>query len=477
MEEKGHALLSERFKDHFPYEPTKCQSKAMERIARFLALSSAGDSYVLKGYAGTGKTTLIAVLVDVLKKEGLSSVLLAPTGRAAKVVSSYALQPAFTIHRRIYRTRIKDGVYAGFSLNPNKSKNTLFIVDEASMISEGTTSLNFKGNNLLEDLITFVKSGENCKLIFVGDSAQLPPVGESKSPALDARRLMEKYSVRTGTFELTEVVRQSSETGILFNATQIRDHIRNDQSCPKLDLNFDDFKKVEAFDLPEILMDSYRSNGPDEVIVVCRSNLTALNYNKQIRYQGLYFDDELSVGDRLMCVKNNYFWLEQQSSLGFIANGDTMIVIAVRSIKKRFGFRFADLTLQIADQPNQPSFDAVIILDSLYSKGPSLAVEDFKKLYQEIVNSSENDLTASEKKKLYSSNVYLNALQVKFAYAVTCHKAQGGQWKTVLIDRGFISSEDHEKVDYQRWLYTAITRATEEVYLIGFSDSELKSSI
>ncbi len=464
---KAEHSFSERILAVFPHLPTAGQKACIGKIGHFLEHSTNGDTYVLRGYAGTGKTTVISSIVGALQTSGLKTVLMAPTGRAAKVVSNYSGRPAFTIHRRIYRTRIKDGTYAGFALNRNKSSNTVFIVDEASMIPEESNDSWIK-NNLLEDLILYVKDGKNCKLLLVGDSAQLPPVGFSESPALDARRIMDKYGVRTGTFELTEVVRQASESGILHNATIIREAIRSDMPIPDLNREFDDFLDINGYEVSEALMDSYKQEGPDEVIVICRSNKTAGNYNRQIRYQGLFFDEEISAGDRLMCVKNNYYWLGNDSPAGFIANGDILVVNTVRTIKEKFGFRFAELTLRLNDQPEQPPFEAMIILESIYSQGPALSKEDNQKLYSAVTRSGQTKLSAAERKKILSEDPYFNSLQVKFAYAVTCHKAQGGQWKSVFIDRGYVTPEIISSKDYSRWLYTAVTRSIDKVQLIGF---------
>jgi AAA domain/UvrD-like helicase C-terminal domain len=468
--------LLERLLKDFPHRPTPGQVACLTRIAGFLEKSSAGDTYVLRGYAGTGKTTIISTLVSSLKQIGTKTVLLAPTGRAAKVVSAYSRKAAFTIHRRIYRTKIKDGVYAGFALNRNSSSDTLFIVDESSMVTEGSSGVNGKkfNGNLLADLITYVRSGKNCRMILVGDTAQLPPVGEDDSPALDARRLMDLYDIRTGTYELTEVVRQEKESGILYNATAIRNSLRINEKCPLMDTGFEDFKTVNAYDLPEILLDSYKNLGADEVIVICRSNKAAGNYNRQIRYQSLFFEDEINVGDRVMCVKNNYFWIDQDATAGFIANGDILSITAIRSINEKYGYRFAELTLGFIDQPDQPGFEATVVLDSIYANGPALSHDDNQKLFHAVLESLPKKLKTAERKSLLASNPYVNALQIKFAYAVTCHKAQGGQWKNVLIDRGFIHADEENSKNNLRWLYTAVTRATEQVNLIGFHESEIK---
>jgi exodeoxyribonuclease-5 len=459
------ARLYDAFLGRIGHEPTNDQSAALKRISRFLAEAEGGDIYVLKGYAGTGKTTLISSIVRTMDSDGVRVVLMAPTGRAAKVLSSYSGRSAFTIHRRIYRTSMKDGMYSGFKRVRNKGKNTLYIVDEASMIT-GTSD--FSGApDLLSDLIQYVKEGDNCRLILVGDSAQLPPVGEILSPALDARALMDRFGIRTGTYELKEVVRQESESGILHNATLIREALRNEEEMPSLDFGFEDFYEVDPTDLPQKLTDSYSAFGPDEVIIICRSNKAAGHYNRQIRYQSLYFDEELSAGDRLMCVRNNYHWIDQGAGAGFIANGDILRVNSVRSYRELHGFRFAEVSVDFVDQDDNSSFEANVILDGLYTNTPSLTREQNQKLYKSVSSKIRSDAGSAERKRLLSGDPCLHALQVKFAYAVTCHKAQGGQWAVVFIDRGLLKEDENDDVEYMRWLYTAVTRATGIVYMIG----------
>ncbi len=455
--------LYEAFLSRIGHEPTGDQSTALHRISRFINGSEGGDLYVLKGYAGTGKTTLIGAIVKTLDSEHVKNVLMAPTGRAAKVLSSYSGKQAFTIHRRIYRTSLKDGLYSGFVRVKNKSKDTVFIVDEASMITGGGS----QGlSDLLSDLIYYVKDGINCRLILVGDSAQLPPVGELLSPALDARSLMDNYGIRTGTYELKDVVRQESESGILINATQIRESIRKEEGMPELDFDFEDFNKVEPVDVPQVLADSYSSFGPDEVVIICRSNRLSNHYNRQIRYQSLYFDEELSAGDRLMSVRNNYHWIDQHSEAGFIANGDILKVNSVRSYREMYGFRFAEVTVEFVDQDYDSSFEVTMILDSLYTNSPALTSDQSQKLYRSVNSGISDQVRSAERKKLLTSDPFLNSLQVKFAYAITCHKAQGGQWSVVFIDKGILKEGEGNDIEYMRWLYTAITRSTGLVYMI-----------
>lgn len=442
--------------------PTGDQAAALKRISRFLAESSDGDAYVLKGFAGTGKTTLISSIVRTLGAEGVKVVLMAPTGRAAKVLSSYSGKPAFTVHRRIYRTSMKDGTYSGFQRVRNKSKDTVFIVDEASMIAGNSI-----GPDLLADLIHYIKDGVNCRLILAGDSAQLPPVGELLSPALDARALMDRFGIRSGTYELKEVVRQEARSGILHNATVIREAISNEEALPDLDYDFEDFHKVAPEDIPQKLNDSYTNFGPDEVIIICRSNRASNHYNRQIRYQSLYFDEELSAGDRLMCVKNNYHWIDQHSEAGFIANGDILKVNSVRSYKNMHGFRFAEVSAEFVDQEYSTSFEATVVLDSLYTNSPALTGEQNHRLYSAVNSGVSSETRTAERKRLLAEDPFLNSLQVKFAYAITCHKAQGGQWSVVFIDKGLLKNDEGNDIEFMRWLYTAMTRATGMVYMIG----------
>ena len=455
----------------FQHPPTTGQEAALARISNFIAKSTSGDTYLLKGYAGTGKTTMIGALVKALPKHGVKTVLLAPTGRAAKVMSGYSGKVAFTIHRKIYRPKITDGSWVSFALAPNQHANTLFIVDEASMISDGSSQGELFGGsqNLLQDLINFVSSGNNCRLLLVGDVAQLPPVGQPASPALEIKKLSGYYGLRAGHFELTDVVRQAGESGILFNATRIRELIRNNQTEILFNTKFPDFDRLSGFDLGDRLAEAYNSLGPEEVVVICRSNRSANNFNKQIRYSGMYFEEEISAGDYLMNVKNNYFWLDENSPAGFIANGDILKITRIVGFEERFGFRFATVSVEMIDYPGQPAFEVKVILDCLYTESPALTRDQSATLYREVSNSYPDVTSKAARQSLITKDPFHQALQIKFAYAVTCHKAQGGQWKHVFVDQGYLTEEMLD-VGYLRWLYTAITRATEKVYLVNFSD-------
>jgi len=448
------------------YIPTEGQGEAIRRIANFLEKSSTGDTYLLKGYAGTGKTTIISALVKALPASGIKTLLLAPTGRAAKVVSGYSGKQAYTIHRRIYRTKLLDGGGMAYELAGNSNKNTLIIVDEASMIAEGHGR--FAERNLLKDLIDYVKAGENCRLLLVGDTAQLPPVDENESPALDIKKLSGYYGLRSGHFELTDVVRQEENSGILTNATLIRDAIRNNSNDIRLKTGLPGFERITSSDLGDKLSDAF-SKDTGAAIVVTRSNKAAINYNRQIRFGGLWFTEELDGGDLLMCAKNNYYWLDASSSLGFIANGDILKLKSIRSFDERFGFRFAEVTATFADYPEHPAFELKIIMDSLYSEGPALTRDQSNNLYKALLSQMPEQLSKSARHAALAQSEWYNAMQVKFAYAVTCHKAQGGQWDTVFIDAGRMAPDGLDK-NYLRWLYTAITRATKKVYLINFVD-------
>lgn len=455
----------------FHHPPTKGQEEALRRIANFLEKSSSGDTYLLKGYAGTGKTTLISALVRALPGIGLKSILLAPTGRAAKVMSTYSGKVAHTIHRKIYRPKQNDGNWYSYSLSPNQHTNTLFIVDEASMIPDRSATQEGFGNNqnLLQDLIDYVKSGANCRMLLVGDNAQLPPVGLDNSPALDIRLLAGYYGLRAGHFELTEVVRQEQQSGILFNATTLRNAIRANATVPSFREGFSDFERVAGTDLGERLSESYQELGPEGVTVVCRSNRSANSYNRQIRFGSLWMEDEIAAGDYLMGVKNNYFWLGEDSPVGFIANGDILRITRVISYEDRFGFRFANISAELIDYPSQPAFELKIILESLYTEAPALTRDQSSALYQAILDEHPEVTSKTGKQALIAKSEYYQALQIKFAYAVTCHKAQGGQWKRVFVDLGYITPDKYDTA-FLRWLYTAITRATEKVYLVNFSD-------
>jgi len=451
--------------------PTLGQEALSLKLADFIAESQLDAIFLLKGYAGTGKTTFLSSLVKTLAIFKFNSVLLAPTGRAAKVLSTYAGKNAYTIHKNIYRQQSSSDGTGRFVLNKNMCKDTFFIVDEASMISNSTgeTSI-FGSGRLLEDLIEYVYSGSNCRLLLVGDTAQLPPVGLDVSPALSKEEL-DFYDRDVFEYELTEVVRQDLHSGILFNATFIRNLITDGSYQSgyfhlesKL---FDDVRQVSGADLIEEISTCYDRFGLIETIVVTRSNKRANKFNEGIRSAILYKEADISVGDLIMVVKNNYFWLEENEKIDFIANGDIAEIISIYKHEELYGFKFANVSLRLLDYPDI-EFDCKIILDALSIESASLSGEQNRKLFDAV---SEDYIDIRSKKNRWEkikANPYFNALQVKFAYAVTCHKAQGGQWRAVFVDQGYLTEEMLNK-EFLRWLYTAFTRPTERLYLVNFN--------
>lgn len=436
--------------------------------------------FLLCGYAGTGKTSLVAALVKTMEQLERRTVLLAPTGRAAKVFSSYSGKPAYTIHKWIYRQKsILNG--SSFTLMENRAQNTLFIVDEASMIAnEGAT--NFGSGALLDDLVEFVYSGRGCSLLLLGDTAQLPPVGEELSPALSATYLRSMFLNVSGV-ELTQVMRQLDGSGILQNATMLR-HIIADGALgalPQIKLKgFADICRVQGEELIEAIEGSYSSVGIDETIVLCRSNKRANIYNEGIRRRILYREEELNRGDILMIVKNNYYWREELGKqdktilekIDFIANGDTAEIVYVGSTEEMYGFRFADVTLSLTDYEDC-ELDVKIMLGTLTSESPSLTRTESETLFAAVWEDYPEIRSKRKRMEEVRKNPYYNALQVKYGYAVTCHKAQGGQWKRVFLDQGYVTTE-MAGPDYYRWLYTAFTRASEKLYLVNWSDSQIE---
>ena len=436
--------------------------------------------FLLCGYAGTGKTSLVAALVKTMEQLERRTVLLAPTGRAAKVFSSYSGKPAYTIHKWIYRQKsILNG--SSFTLMENRAQNTLFIVDEASMIAnEGAT--NFGSGALLDDLVEFVYSGRGCSLLLLGDTAQLPPVGEELSPALSATYLRSMFLNVSGV-ELTQVMRQLDGSGILQNATMLR-HIIADGALgalPQIKLKgFADICRVQGEELIEAIEGSYSSVGIDETIVLCRSNKRANIYNEGIRRRILYREEELNRGDILMIVKNNYYWREELGKqdktilekIDFIANGDTAEIVYVGSTEEMYGFRFADVTLSLTDYEDC-ELDVKIMLGTLTSESPSLTRTESEMLFAAVWEDYPEIRSKRKRMEEVRKNPYYNALQVKYGYAVTCHKAQGGQWKRVFLDQGYVTPE-MAGPDYYRWLYTAFTRASEKLYLVNWSDSQIE---
>jgi exodeoxyribonuclease-5 len=466
----------------FPYEPTRGQKTVLEKIALFLTDSwkDPNSLFILKGYAGTGKTTIVSSLVNVLPKLQRKYSLMAPTGRAAKVLAAYAQRPANTIHRKIYFARTtKDGVIA-LKLQQNLHKQTLFVVDEASMIQHSSlseTSL-FASRNLLDDLFEYVFSGEGCRMMFIGDTAQLPPVGLEHSPALDLDYLRKAYHLLIDTYELTEVVRQAKHSGILLNATAVRNQIiRQEWGLPLFSISnaHRDVIRINGLELEDALNSAYSGSGKENNVVVCRSNKRANIFNKEIRKRILFLEEEINTGDYMMVVKNNYFWLPEDSGAGFIANGDIIELLRIRRIEEMYGFRFADVTIRFIDYPDEKDLDVKIMLDTLQSESPALSLTDNNRLFQEVMKDYEELSSRRGRIEKVKINPYFNALQVKFSYALTCHKTQGGQWDTVFIDQGYLN-EKMMNLEYLRWLYTALTRATKRLYLINFNEKFFFSS-
>ena len=491
--------LGALIRENFDHKPTKEQEKAIILLADFLLSRERDTVFLLKGYAGTGKTSLLAALVRTLGMLQQRVMLLAPTGRAAKVLSSYAGVPAYTIHRKIYRQKSITDMDV-FQNDVNLRQDTLFIVDEASMIANDAHDTTVFGTGrLLDDLMHYVYSCEGCRLVLVGDTAQLPPVGEEESPAL-SRTMLEGYGMEVTELQLTQVVRQLEESGILWNATMLRQLIQNDEmfEFPKLrGKSFPDVKALPGEELIEALEQSYRKYGTDGTIVVTRSNKRANIYNNGIRARILDHEEELSSGDLIMVAKNNYYWNDREQQQGargkeqencnplapcplplapfsFIANGDIAVVRRLRNERSFYGFRFADAILEFPDYDNR-EMEVTVLLDTLQSEAPALTRQQQEALFNGVWEDYPELTNRRDRMKRLRQDPYYNALQIKYAYAVTCHKAQGGQWEHVYIDQGYIT-EEMLTPDYFRWLYTAITRATEQVYLVNWPDSALSDA-
>ncbi len=464
-------FIISRIKAELPFTPNEEKEALFVQLGAFLVSTDLQKAFILRGYAGTGKTSVVSALVRALGKLQQPCVLLAPTGRAAKVIAKYSGRAAYTIHKYIYRQR-QLGVEA-FSLSDNRHRHTLFIVDEASMISARRENLSFGSGNLLDDLVQYVYSGEGCSLLLLGDNAQLPPVGEAESPALDTMH-MAGYGLHVSEFSLTQVARQALDSGILNNATRLRGLLEDPLRCTTADLQLQaaaDVVRLQGSDVVEAIEQSYNSIGREETLIITRSNKRTNLYNQGVRARILWKEDELSAGDRLLISKNNYFWTQDYDNLPFLANGDSLEVVRLRHEREMYGFRFVDASLRLVDYDWE--VDAVLWLDTLFTDSPeenqrlqhtlfSRIAEDYPEL------KSKKDIV----KKVYDSPYY-NALQVRFAYAVTCHKAQGGQWAHVYIDAGNIAQDEErmanptERREYLRWLYTAVTRATERVFVLG----------
>lgn len=461
-------------KKQFPFIPTIKQDLFFQQIAEFCTNIDNNQIFVLKGYAGTGKTTVISTIVNNLAEINKKYVLLAPTGRAAKVIANYSQKPAFTIHKKIYfPKKVAGGV--SFTMQQNKHKNTLFIVDEASMISDSNTDSNaFDNGSLLDDLISYIYSGTNCKMILLGDTAQLPPVNLDISPALNIDTLGMHYQKEIKHIEFDEVMRQEEKSGILYNATELRDVLK-EELYESFKFNLKGFKDIirlsDGYDIQDAINSAYSNYSIEDTAFIVRSNKRANQYNEQIRTRILDKDSELSTGDFLMVVKNNYFWLKDSDEAGFIANGDIIEVLEIFSILELYGFKFAKVKIRMVDYPNQIPLETVLLLDTITSESPSLTYEQSNKLYQEVLLDYEGE-TKYKKFQKVKENEFFNALQVKFSYAITCHKSQGGQWNTVFIEQPYLPNGIDR--DYIRWLYTAITRAKDKLYLIGFKDENFE---
>lgn len=459
----------------FSWKPTPQQEEVFSLLEQFLTTFSKDCVFVLRGYAGTGKTSVISALVNTLPRLRKKSVLLAPTGRAAKVMGSYSGRNALTIHKKIYRKKNAASLELDFDIAENLHEDTLFIVDEASMVS--TEGFSYYSEGLLSDLIRYVQSGKNCCLMLVGDTAQLPPVGLENSPALNPDFLHSEYHFNIFSYELTDVVRQDKNSGILFNATKIRNEIRLDEEFPEYQFpqfvtkGFKDVFRMTGDRLIEGLHYAYDKYDIENCMVICRSNKSANLYNKHIRNQILFREEEITGGDIIMIVKNNYYWLQQhdEQHTGFIANGDMATIRKVSNIHEMHGFRFADLYLEFMDNNEGDAIRCRVLLDSLHVDAAQLPRDQHQALYESIAKDYQDIYSKKDRLEAIKKDPYYNALQIKFAYAITCHKAQGGQWPLVFVDQGYLIDE-MLNTEFLRWLYTGITRATKELFLVNFNE-------
>jgi len=470
------ALFYSILQKSFPFNPTLKQTIFFQKIADFATNSTNDELFVLKGYAGTGKTTLISTLVSNLVSVKKKYVLLAPTGRAAKVIANYSGKPAFTIHKKIYFPKKNSSGGVSFTRQVNKHKNTIFIVDESSMISDvNTDSKSADSNSLLDDLMNYVYSGENCKMILLGDTAQLPPINLEVSPALNIETLLAYYNKDVVHIELDEVMRQEENSGILYNATVLREVLK-EHFIDSFRFDVKGYKDIvrltDGYDIQDAINISYSKDGMEETAFIVRTNKRANQYNQQIRNAILFRESDLSAGDYMMVVKNNYFWLKETDEAGFIANGDIVEVLEIYKIQELYGFKFAKVKIRMVDYPNQKPFETILLLDTITSESPSLTYEEANRLYHEVLKDYENEGASYKKVQKVKENEYFNALQVKFSYAITCHKSQGGQWNTVFVEQPYLPNGMDR--DYIRWLYTAVTRAKEKLYLIGFKDENFE---
>ncbi len=458
-----HKLLLKKFK----LKPTRDQSFAIQSLSEFLFNNENANIFLLKGYAGTGKTTLMRTLVENLHHNKMSFCLLAPTGRAAKVLSKYTEKKTSTIHKKIYYSKVDKSGNFKFNLKTNKIKNSVFIIDEASMISDFSSSNDlFKKNSFLKDIIDFIDFKTNSKLIFIGDTAQLPPVNQTISPALNSDFLKNSYNLKINEYEIIDVVRQTEESGILYNATEIRNCIINNELNFKFKKFNDIISLLDGFEIQESIEKSFNEMGRDNSIIIVRSNKRANQYNQQIRKTILSYDHKVCTGDLLMITKNNYFWTSSGSEIPFLANGDIVEILEIHRIRELYGFEFAEVRIKMVDYINQPPFDTIIILNTLNSDSPSLSYDQSNLLYQEVQKDYLNIKSKYKRFLKTKENPFFNALHVKFSYAITCHKAQGGQWPVVFIEKPYL--KDGPNIEYMRWLYTAITRAETKLFLIGF---------
>ncbi|MCF6342697.1 MAG: AAA family ATPase [Bacteroidales bacterium] len=460
---------------HFDYLPTDDQSSAIRHLTALELSTKPAPVYILKGYAGTGKTSLISAYVNYLSDCNKNFVLLAPTGRAAKVLSQYTGFRTATIHRHIYQLITTGDGSNKMILAHNASKNTVFVVDEASMINDESRQNEnlFSGRKLLDDLMTYVFSNVNNKMVLVGDTAQLPPVGLEISPALDPGYLRSAYHLTLFDFEMKEVMRQTADSGVLYAATRLREKLTTGNSTPpffqlnrfKSDIN----RIADAFEFEDLMNRAFAGSSGEEAVLVCRSNKRANLFNRQIREKILQRESTIEGGDALMVVKNNYFWLDDGSNAGFIANGDLVSVLRITKREEMYGFEFADADILLSDYPEEKAFSVKLLLNTLDADGPGLSADDYRKLLSGVEKDYEDVKSKSARRNKMRKDPYLNALHVKFGYALTCHKTQGGQWPLVIVDQGYLTDE-MINTEYLRWLYTALTRSTDKLYLINFND-------
>ncbi|MDO4780394.1 MAG: AAA family ATPase [Bacteroides sp.] len=465
-----NARIEEQIKFFFPYEPTLEQEKVIKALSEFVSNYNNSEAFIMQGYAGTGKTSIVSSLVKALKHTGAKTVLLAPTGRAAKVFSSYSNSKAHTIHKHIYWQKTGADLSANYTLKENLHTNTLFIIDESSMISSQYGANGFGSGVLLDDLMQYIYNDKGCKALFVGDTAQLAPIGEDYTAALSSD-VIGSYGVDVIQMEMKKVLRQSEQSGILWNATQIRIKINDEDyiNLPKIKISgFADIKVIGSADIIDEIGNSYSKVGKEDTIIICRSNKRANIFNKGVRAQVLWCEGELENGDMIMIAKNNYMWTEEIAEIDFIANGESAIVRRVRKTRELYDFRFADVTLSF---PNLEDIeiDVTILLDTLNNDSPALPQHEQERLYNNVMEDYEDIKNKAERIKQLKTNQYYNALQVKYAYAITCHKSQGGQWKHVFIDQAYMSKE-YITPDFPKWLYTAFTRATDTLYLMNYPE-------